>query len=647
MRVTSSHIYSLAFMLIAALPLSALERPLIIQDAARLNGDPHKFTGYVRINNPSGTRGIGSGSVVGPGAILTAAHVVFDSTSMQWVNGVRMQPRHHSTFEGLLYNNTAFLFPTIIREASYRDRVVRDRDDGIGEGRSSRDTFNLDVATAFRIFRFDPRAMVPGNLASEVSVDGDNFESWMRKPFAKMVLGYPSNAEFIPANEQGFMHEVAADDYLFFWDGFYETTETHRDSGGFWNALYSTWDFQVFSGNSGGPVFVRDPDLNVWMNSGIVVGGSSQSSLIRAIDGTAWAMIAAAQAGSGEQRLQRITGKTARPSANGRSIELTWQDSSAQATAVRVLRQHGIAWQQIASLPPSARSFTDTEVLPGSLYAYALQPVDALGNLAPRSETLRVATPGHNAQIATPVGAPLLTWRTEGDVAFIPDQGAVRPGRVPSMGHSRMVTRVTGPGELSFRWSVSSEHNEDLPQTGSSIPTGDQLLYDAFLFSVNGEVRRWISGSVDNDTVQISLPSGQHELIWEYRKDPYSDELMDSGFLHQVSWLETGGQVITGAYAMGEGQFRAHWWGEFANIGAGWNDHAEFGPVYHVARQNGFWSYATAGDMGWFFTSPQLFPYIWLPDRGWFYYVRGSAVQGERWLGRDLIGNAWLRLDAL
>ncbi|MDV7395666.1 hypothetical protein RZS08_30030, partial [Arthrospira platensis SPKY1] len=157
MKAIQNTIFCAAFIASCASPLSALERPLIIQDATRIHQDPHKFTGYLRIPAATGAQGVGSGSVVGPGAILTAAHVVFDSRTLSWSNGVRMQARHHSIFEGISFTANAFLFPTIIREASYRDRVIRDRDAGIDQGRSSRDTFNLDVATAFRVFAWDPR----------------------------------------------------------------------------------------------------------------------------------------------------------------------------------------------------------------------------------------------------------------------------------------------------------------------------------------------------------------------------------------------------------------------------------------------------------------------------------------------------------
>lgn len=610
--------------------LVGLELPERISDSSLLEQSPYRYTGYVRVNNPSGGQGIGSGSVVGEGAILTAAHVVFDSDRMAWVTGVRMAPRHHQTFDGSVYNNTAFLFTNIIREASYSDRVQRDRDSGLDVGFSSRDTFNLDVATAARIFRFDPRPMVAGHATSTVTIDPPDHRSWMRKPFIKKVLGYPSNRDLISEENLGFMHEVKPDNYMFFWDADDRDAATQVDSGGFRNALYNTFEMRVISGNSGGPVYVWDPDFSEWVNSAVVVGGSSSSSLMRAIDDTVWDLIEAARIASGERKTVRATALQAISSADGRQVNLTWQDESTDAAEVLILRQSVVAWQEIARLAPSSRSYTDQGLIPGSVYSYAVQIVAENGNRMPRSEAVRVATNGQNFRVADALSAPLLAWQTNGDVDFSIREEGIQSGRVPSMGFASVMSHVTGPGELEFVWSVSSERNENLPQSGDRLPGGSQSLYDAFMFLLNGEVRHWISGSVGATTIRISLPEGSHSLEWRYDKDEYKDAGEDAGRLWRVNWTETGDQVIYGAFATNATWQQAHWWGEFAEIDNGWYFHMEFGWLWHyTGASNGFWSYSPLAELGWFFTSETVFPFVYAGNRGWLRYDRSSGSMGK------------------
>ncbi|MCC5840794.1 MAG: hypothetical protein JJT96_11765 [Opitutales bacterium] len=618
-------------------PLFGLEEPTVIASPDLLTQEPYNFTGYLRVNNPSGSRGIASAVVVDEGVIMTAAHVVFDPDSMSWVTGLRVVPRHHQRFISSDFSRDAFLFVNILRFDAYQARVQRDFDDGLDEGVSSFDTFNLDIAVAARNARLDPRPMVAGGRHPEVGVDPERPESWLRTPFPKKVLGYPSNPEAIPEANQGLMHEIPPDNYLFFWEAPTSPTSAHFDSGGFWLALYDTLDFRVFTGNSGGPVFVYDEDLERWIVSAVVAGGSSSSSLVRAVDTATWDLIETAAGLSGVRRLRRITDFTAQTAESGDRIDLTWVNPSTEAEAVAVLRNAGRGWVEIARVAIPQISFTDRDVEPGSLYLYSLQPVSTIGNRAPRSDFLRVPTPGTHPRFGARVGSPFLSWTTGGDAAFVEDGEGLRSGRVPSLGHSSFSTVVTGPGELRFRWSVSSERNLDLPASGSAIPAGSRSLYDSFFFLLNGEEAAWISGSVSNEWRSFALPEGTHTLQWEYRKDPYADEGEDAGFLHEVIWDEQSGSPIFGAFETGGGFRFANWWGTFAEIGDGWSFHTDLGWLFQSTAAGGFWSYAASSGLGWFFTAPELYPYVYSADRtAWLLHLREARAGAGAVAFRDL-----------
>lgn len=626
-------------------PLAAIPQPLKIEDTAILEQSPHRYTGYVRINNPSGGRGVASGSVVDEGVMVTAAHVVFDADSLSWVTGVFMVPRHHQRYVASEYTSRRFLFPTILREATYRDRVERDRDGGIDDGRSSWDTFNMDIAVAARMARLDPRPMVPGNAHPVVGVDPERPESWLREPFDKLILGYPSQEETIPEENRGFMHEIAADDFLFFWDAQSDRPSTFRDSGGFWTALHHTSDFRVYRGNSGGPVFVWDPDFGRWVNSAVVVGGGESRTLVRAIDEFVWEMIDEAAGQSGVRRLRRVVDLGAHPAADGESVHLEWTNRSAESEHVAVLRQAGLRWEEIALVGPDANEFLDSDVTPGGRYVYAVQPVSPLGNRAPRSDVSRVSLPGANAVLGGSVAAPLLAWATHGEVGFVAHAEGARSGRVPSLGTSSLSTTVTGPGDLIFRWSVSSERNMNLPDRGSTVPLGSEKLYDTFYFLVNGEVRRWISGAVSSETITLPLAAGTHELTWEYRKDPYADELEDAGFLHEVTWTETGGQPVYGAFDTGADRMWAHWWGFFRDTENGWLYHEELGWLFlEPTGDNAFWAYSPLRGVGWFHTAAGVFPNLHIPEVGWVHYRRGSGQGGDGSQVFDFLAGGWRTL---
>lgn len=92
-------------------------------------------------------------------------------------------------------------------------------------------------------------------------------------------------------------------------------------------------------------------------------------------------------------------------------------------------------------------------------------------------------------------------------------------------------TVVTGPGTLSFFWSVSSEAS-----------------YDFLEFWINGVKQSGsISGNVGWTQRSFSLPSGQQTLKWVYRKDGLVSSGSDAGFLDRVAFTQT---VLASTYSV-------------------------------------------------------------------------------------------------
>ena len=97
-------------------------------------------------------------------------------------------------------------------------------------------------------------------------------------------------------------------------------------------------------------------------------------------------------------------------------------------------------------------------------------------------------------------------------------------------------TTVVGPGTLSFHWKVSSEAADDLNGT-----IGD--LLEVFVDDVLQPGT--ISGEVDWQQKNISIPAGSHSIKWVYSKDPYVGTGSDCGWVDKVSFTPaTKGSMV-------------------------------------------------------------------------------------------------------
>ncbi len=134
-----------------------------------------------------------------------------------------------------------------------------------------------------------------------------------------------------------------------------------------------------------------------------------------------------------------------------------------------------------------------------------------------------------------------LLWNTGGNgnwfgqpIYNIDGYDSAKSGSILNNQETWIQTTVNNPGTLSFYWKVSSETNYDYLE----IWDGDELLD-----SISGETG-WIFKT-------FTLESGEHNIIWKYSKDISISQGLDCGWVDQVTWTPSGGNiqlVRTGTY---------------------------------------------------------------------------------------------------
>ena len=161
--------------------------------------------------------------------------------------------------------------------------------------------------------------------------------------------------------------------------------------------------------------------------------------------------------------------------------------------------------------------------------AYAVVVSDAYSSVTSALATLTVLMP-----LGQAVDAPGLVWSSTGNAAWFSESNvthdglaAAQSGLITDSQSSSIQTTVTGPGNLSFGWKVSSEE-----------------WFDYLTFYIDGLQQAAISGEVDWQQQVFAVGNGSHTLIWTYAKDPSVSVGMDAGWLDQVIFT-TNPPVIT------------------------------------------------------------------------------------------------------
>ena len=119
-----------------------------------------------------------------------------------------------------------------------------------------------------------------------------------------------------------------------------------------------------------------------------------------------------------------------------------------------------------------------------------------------------------------------LLWETYGNNLWqgvqLAEGDVARSGDVGLLQNSTLTTTVVGPGELSFRWRVSS-----------------QLDADLLAFWIDDLRHGVISGEQDWQNYTVTLGAGVHQLYWHYSKDFWISSGEDAGWVDAVSFTPT------------------------------------------------------------------------------------------------------------
>ena len=136
--------------------------------------------------------------------------------------------------------------------------------------------------------------------------------------------------------------------------------------------------------------------------------------------------------------------------------------------------------------------------------------------------------------LSSALGAPAITWETSQPGAWYGQTrtsydgvSAAASGMIGDSGQSVLTGRIQGPGELGFRWKVSSEY------------AGDVLS-----FAVDGQAQKSISGERDWAYVSTFVDIGYHTLTWTYAKNTFGSVGSDTAWLDQVAFSGTNDAPI-------------------------------------------------------------------------------------------------------
>lgn len=587
---------------------------------------PYAYNGLLYVGNA-----IGSASLVGEGIIATAAHVIFNEDDLTWVpiNQIRFYPQYHRTTP---FQPSGTLYPPIgfSRWTSYATRV---ENDDSGPGLSTPDTFNLDFAVGY-LNKFVQTNQI--TLHPEVHVDAEGEVGILRDNRNKMIVGYPSDSDFVSSSVRGLMHRTEPANYVCFWGGLEDFASTWRDSEDYWLAIYDFEGVTTYGGNSGGPMYAEN-DEGQWVVAGIVVGSNgSDGVLIRGIDDEAWRLIDETITTRDASTLWRVDDLMATGSPT--SVALQWDDTSASESGYVVFRLDSGVWAELARVQANTTTYLDESVLPGKVYHYRVQPIAANGNRRPLSPIASTTTAGLNTGIAAHLGQPLLNFRTDGDANWHLDgQNRLRAGKVRSMGASSLKLTLIGPGTLTFDWRVSSEVNTDY---GNPASPNAGSIYDALYLYLNGEPVMagneplFLSGIIGTTQATVAIPEGPQVVEWRYEKDPYSDEGEDTGFLETLEWVPQSADSypVFGGFAYAGTEWHGSaWLGAYSVADYPWVGHLELGWIYlHPGNGNDLFLYSAFPELGELYTRPGLYPWFYHYGRdAWLRYYTGSGAFGQ------------------
>lgn len=246
-------------------PVGASPLPLSFANVSADTAMPHAFVGQIRSR-----AGVGSGFVVRPRVVATAAHVLWDDVTLSNAQDIEWLFQKHAEVHEPE--------PIIPRGHYLITGYAAQRQDEGTPGASSPASQTLDAATLY-FAETAGRDGHSGYLASDLP---DNSTEHLLASRDKSLIGYPFDG--IAPEFQGIMHATPAANIAF----------THA-----YDRTYSTTGVHGVGGMSGGPLCVLHTNGN-WYPAAIYLGGNAQT-VVRVIDSLVIELIngAAISAGGG------------------------------------------------------------------------------------------------------------------------------------------------------------------------------------------------------------------------------------------------------------------------------------------------------------------------------------------------------------
>ncbi len=445
---------------------------------------PYSYVGQFRSD-----AGAGSGFVVRPGVVATAAHVLFDdgtlssATNMQWLH------RHDQQVHDPV--------PLIPRGYFLLTGYAAQRAADDTPGSSTPESQNLDAAAAY--FLSDPgKGGFSGYLASDST--GNEF---LLSSAQKTLVGYPVDGT--PAPNLNRMHHSEPAN-IAFTQGFGKT--------------YITSDVRSSGGGSGGPLCVQYENGNYYP-AAIYLGGTAQT-VVRAIDGDVADLIGFAEASATLSAGKTGGGITLTSNIN---IDDALEGELEVAIEPAAARTAGAGWRIQASSPYLSSSSTLTDLTPNT---YTVLFASVPGFVPPTPQTVAIVA-GLRKSIT-------FTYET---IVLPPVIGSLQ--------------NVSGTRGLPFTYQISASNSPTSFSLLGGLPSGLAFNSDTGLISGTqneaGAFELLIgasnSGGADSKPLAItSLPALANQTVLVPFNQPMTYSIVSSesgeGVIYSTGPLPTG-----------------------------------------------------------------------------------------------------------
>jgi hypothetical protein len=316
--------------------------------------------------------GYGSGCVVQARVVLTAGHLIFNDTTLNYVNNVFWFFQEYAG----VYNPPAQTPAGAYILSGYASARTNDLTaGGLSPGVESPAAQEQDVAALY----FLSDAGAGGSSGYLVSQAGGT--QWLQAAALKTLVGYP--VEEVSANNAGLM---------------YATSPENLNFTPVLSNVYSTGDIVGYPGNSGGPLCVQYTN-GIYYPAGVYLGGTA-NSIVRAIDGAVAELINSA--GVAAYTGVNHGGNGGVPAPIGGGLNLASGNYQVQIGPAAALAA-GAGWQVAGQgLSTYYTNTAATYTLPAGTYTITFRAV--AGYLTPANVTLNVTanqTSGINVTYAS------------------------------------------------------------------------------------------------------------------------------------------------------------------------------------------------------------------------------------------------------